>query len=202
MIKKDLLDELHKVVMQTGSPLEGNVCYHHHTEFPLDDFHPSLETKRSNLVKLANQFENILEIGFNAGHSAAIMLSANNKVKVTSVDIGIHKYTVPCAGVIQEYFGDRHRFLLQSSRQITEEELTNINAVIIDGDHSPSGFFLDLALCITYCTIGTVIVIDDWNDPVLRNTFKLLEDFFSKYQSLEDNEDQGFFLLSKMVTRR
>ena len=35
---------------------------------------------------------NILEIGFNAGHSAVTFLSVNKKVIVTSFDIGIHDY--------------------------------------------------------------------------------------------------------------
>ena len=48
----------------------------------------------NDFVKYARLPEviNILEIGFNAGHSAATFLSASSKVKVTSFDIGIHDY--------------------------------------------------------------------------------------------------------------
>jgi hypothetical protein len=199
LIDQHLLDKMHNVIMDSNLPLEGNVCYNHHAPIPLGTFEPAYETKRNNLVKLASQAKHILEIGFNAGHSAAIMLSANETLNVTSVDIGTHAYTAPCARVIGEHFPNRHSIILKNSKHITKEEMSTADAVIIDGDHSPEGFFLDLALCMAYCPAGTIVVIDDWNYMPIQNTFKLFENFFSVYEGLENCNDQAFFLLSKSI---
>jgi hypothetical protein len=199
LIDQDLLDKLHTVIMDSNLPLEGNVCYNHHSPMPLSTFEPVYETKRNNLVKLSNQVNHILEIGFNAGHSAAIMLSSNRSLNVTSVDIGYHAYTAPCARIVGEYFSNRHTIILKNSKHITSEEMSKADAVIIDGDHSAAGFFLDLALCMAYCPVGTIIVIDDWNHMPIQKTFKLFENFFSVYEGLENCDDQAFFLLSKSI---
>ena len=127
------------------------------------------------------------------------MLSANNNVKVTSVDIGNHDYTRLCAQTINEYFPNRHIFILKNSKHITYEELSIVDAVIIDGDHSPEGFFLDLMSCVAYCTVGTKIIIDDWSIPYIQRIFKLFENFFSEYELLEKDDDQAFFILSKSI---
>ena len=39
---------------------------------------------------------NVMEIGFNAGHSAEVFLRTNPSLTLTSFDLGIHKY-VPVA---------------------------------------------------------------------------------------------------------
>ena len=44
-------------------------------------------------VKARTDFKHIFEIGTNAGHSSAMILTLFPDVKVTSIDIGAHKYT-------------------------------------------------------------------------------------------------------------
>ena len=57
---------------------------------------PQLFTKQMNLYKSAMEAKNILEIGFNAGHSCLLFLLANPESKITIFDICEHKYAKPC----------------------------------------------------------------------------------------------------------
>ena len=65
--------------------------------------------------------KNVLEIGFNAGHSADFMLSQRDDISVTSVDIAKHQYTVPCANFLSEKYPDRLKFMIGDSRYTLSE---------------------------------------------------------------------------------
>ena len=69
--------------------------------------------KKSNI-------KNILEIGFGAGFSAVFMLYLLPDVKVTSVDLGFHRYTYGCFEKIKEHFGENRieLFIGESNRVI------------------------------------------------------------------------------------
>ena len=72
--------------------LEGNCLYKHFSNFELrkgDD----IEKLRSNLVKLGEINNSVLEVGFNGGHSCALMGSNNPKMEFLLFDIGRWDYT-------------------------------------------------------------------------------------------------------------
>ena len=60
---------------------------------------------------------NILEIGFNAGHSAELWLSVKPNIKVTSFDIGTHSYLTLGKDFIDRKFPGRHTLILGDSRE-------------------------------------------------------------------------------------
>ena len=64
-----------------------------------------------------HNFKNILEIGFNAGHSSALMLE-NTNADIVSVDIGSHHYTYEGKDVIDELFPNRHILIVGNSMDI------------------------------------------------------------------------------------
>lgn len=115
---------------------------------------PSPEVIRLwNDVKARTDFKHIFEIGTNAGHSAAIIMTLFDDVKVTSIDIGWHPYTTVAVQALKEKFGDRFNYIQMSTR----DYFTGIqNGVIkfpegvdiinIDGDHSVQGALNDINL--------------------------------------------------------
>jgi len=192
MISESLLKELN----QTAGPnMEGNLCYEHELVPNDNQFYQGFENKRKNIVTIAKKYNNITEIGFNAGHSAAIMLSANPNLNLTSIDIGHHSYTAPCANVIQNYFPNKHKLILKDSRKIGRDEIGPSDVVIIDGGHDFANCFLDIALCIAYCKPRTLIVIDDYvYPPIAEATSRFLSSLTPCDEFISD-PFQGIFYL-------
>jgi predicted O-methyltransferase YrrM len=60
----------------------------------------------------------ILEIGFNAGHSAACFLMANPNVKILCIDINTSSYTLPCFRYLKSIFNDRIYFIESNSNNL------------------------------------------------------------------------------------
>ena len=85
---KDLIEifkSINEIVFKSGEEMWGNVCYVRkkaNTNFI--DFFPEQAlpfiSRRRNIARIAPHIESIIEIGFNAGHSAALWLMINEKI--------------------------------------------------------------------------------------------------------------------------
>mgnify|MGYP005704681339 FL=1 len=91
--------------------------------------------------------KNILEIGFNFGHSAYTFMTIDPNIEYHSVDICQHKYTKPNFEKLSEIFGDRFTFAEKNSRHLRPEDVEKYDMVFVDGDHSTHGMSSDLNLC-------------------------------------------------------
>jgi predicted O-methyltransferase YrrM len=196
MIDKNLLARLNTAVEATEQPLEGNVFYfHHHVPDSYELFEP-FAVKRQFLIDLAKRFCKITEIGFNAGHSAALMLSANDQLTLTSVDIGYHAYVVPCGDILREVFPQRFDLLIKDSANLLAQDLFGTQAVIIDGNHSYQSCAKDLELSLQYCAPGTVIVLDDFDMPSIQQALLTVRSRLELYQEIaHDPILQGVFCI-------
>lgn len=104
-------------------------------------------------VKAKTDFKHIFEIGTNGGHSAAIIMTLFDDVKVTSIDIGDHDYTAVAVRALKEKFGDRFNYIEMNTR-LYYEGIKNgsilfpegIDIINIDGDHSVQGALNDIML--------------------------------------------------------
>jgi predicted O-methyltransferase YrrM len=127
-----------------------------------------------------NNFTNILEIGFNGGHSSALMLD-NTNANIVSVDIGNHKYVLEGKKIIDEKFPNRHTLIIGNSMNVlTNDEIPNIkyDLIYIDGGHSYKCANSDIINCKKYADENTIIIIDDiiyesehiksWNKQVVK----------------------------------
>jgi len=92
--------------------------------------------------------KHIFEIGFNAGHSAYGFLSLDEEVKVDSIDICQHRYTIPCAKKVEQLFEGRFRFGNKDSLTVQSGTLKGYDLVYIDGDHKFESFRSDYQLCV------------------------------------------------------
>lgn len=117
-------------------------------------------------VKARTNFQHIFEIGTNAGHSAAIIMTLFEDVKVTSIDIGAHPYTRVAVAALKEKFGDRfnyiemntvdyHKGLKDGSVQFPE----GVDIINIDGDHSVHGAINDIQMA-KYLNLKNILIDD------------------------------------------
>lgn len=165
-----LINEIEEIVKSTGESLEGNCCYVHGSFERSDE----LLNKQINLFSAARVCDSILEIGFNAGHSALIMLLSNPDAKVVSFDLGTHMYTTPCYEALQRYFPGRIELILGNSietvsRYFRENRSTRFDLYHIDGGHNPVIANKDFINCYLNAHDGSYVIWDDIQFGNLRN---------------------------------
>lgn len=145
-------------------PVEGSLFFFGGTDISYNQvfFH-----KQYNLFQLATKADYILEIGFNAGHSAALMLLANPRSKILHFDLKEHPYVDPCYQFLQSVFG-AERFIgmvVGDSRKTipTFETLCKFDLIHIDGGHADLVAMSDILNCERLASTNATVVIDDFD---------------------------------------
>ncbi len=107
--------------------------------------------------------QNILEIGFNAGHSADLFLSNNSNGNVLSFDIGEHDYTQIGKKYIDITYPNRHTLIIGDSTQSIPKYNSDIkyDLIFIDGGHSYQVAKADLINCKRFAHKDTIVIMDD-----------------------------------------
>lgn len=163
-----ILDKMKQIVLQTlGSPeAEGNYfTLNHNIEVEL----PELVPKQQNIFSIATNAQNILEIGFNAGHSALLFLLANPSSKMTCIDTCSHVYVEPCFNYLKSIFGDRIQLLKGNSKDVVPTLPKNhYDIAHIDGDHSIDTFKTDFVN--VYDLSPKIIIVNDTQEPLIHST--------------------------------
>ncbi len=118
------------------------------------------------LKDLAKNAKTAIEIGFNAGHSADIILSANPEIKLTSFDIGDHEYIKHAKRYIDFLHPTRHNLVIGDSaitipKFIESNACADFDLLFIDGDHSYEGALRDLKNCLQMAHDKSIIIMDD-----------------------------------------
>jgi O-methyltransferase len=118
-----------------------------------------------NLVK-SDSVKNIMEIGFNAGHSAEIILQSNKNAKLVSFDLGYYGYNLVAKEYIDTTFPGRHTLILGNSvTEVPKFTLENPNAkfdiIFVDGGHEYSVANSDLENCFKLAHKDTIVILDD-----------------------------------------
>lgn len=168
---EEIVRGLNQIVIESGAALEGNLYYRHHQNLRHDQtIFPQFAHKRRQLAALSTHKKRVMEIGFNAGHSAAIMLCANPDLRYFGIDIGWHAYTVPCAQFLNEKFPGRIELSIGDSRSVYPmafDKYADCDLIHIDGGHSHELFRIDMVHALTLpCTNpDRHILVDDTEDP-------------------------------------
>jgi len=108
---------------------------------------------------------NILEIGFNAGHSADSFLSSS-LAHVTSFDINIRGSVKYAKEYIDKKYPSRHTLIIgDSTKMIPEYAVSNpttkFDVIFIDGGHTYELAIADLLNCKNLAHKNTIVIMDD-----------------------------------------
>eukprot|EP00873_Tetraselmis_striata_P033950 jgi/Tetstr1/454214/TSEL_041133.t1 len=113
----------------------------------------------------------VMEIGFNAGHSANTLLAANPGVSLTSFDLGRHGYEEKAKSAIDALYPGRHSLVLGDSRATVpaHEPERPYDMIFIDGGHRKDIPAADLENCRRLAHADTIVLMDD---IVLKEAWK------------------------------
>lgn len=223
-----LVGELHRCVLASGvDAIEGNcLCTLENINSSLMELsdHEKQEVKRfvltpgskkavrRNLFSLAKQCRTILEVGFNAGHSAALFLfggdvasqERNSDCKgrdsvesrgrsYCAFDICQHSYTSSCFEALQkEYDGEVDMELIAGDSRDTlpayrhARSCKKFDLIHIDGGHSVRLAQADIMNCFHFAGPETFLVVDD---AKMKGVKKVLEGFITSDLLIEVDYD-------------
>lgn len=186
--KKFINDYLLPIINSTGEKLEGNIFMLHETT----EYSNVYLDKQVNIILATSRknINNVLEIGFNAGFSALLMLISNPNIKLTCVDICSHEYTLLCFAKLKEIFGDRINLLTGSSVDILPTLIgKEYDMIHIDGCHLINVAEIDINNSLRLCKSGTILIMDDTNDIELLNLWLRYSNLYKLHSF-----DKGIFV--------
>ena len=171
ILEKHLAD-IKQIVETSGSLLEGNSFYYHQSINRYND----LFNKQVNLFWCGQNIVNrVCEIGFNAGHSALLMLlgNGNNPIDFTIFDIAQHGYMKPSLNYIKSQFPKNvYEFIegdstIEVSRWINDNPIHcgKYDVVHVDGGHTEHCIRNDIKNASILVKRNGLIIIDDTNVP-------------------------------------
>jgi len=169
------LNDLKQIVINSKSTLEGNCFYYHAT---LDEF-PALYSKQLNLFWCGKQaIENICEIGFNAGHSAMLLLlgRSNTPLNFTIFDIDHHFYTKPSYEYIKTMFSFVNFEYVKGDSTYTMPQWINnhpelmykYDVIHVDGGHSEHCISNDMKNAHLLVKKDGIVIVDDTNNETIN----------------------------------
>ena len=135
--------------------------------FIIEGYSQQVPGQVRNLIELTSAPHiNVMEIGFNAGHSAELFLKNNETLTLTSFDLGYHNYVKVGKKYIDMAYPNRHTLILGDSTVMVPQYINNnptnkFDVIFIDGGHDYSIAKADLDNCMRLAHKDTIVLIDD-----------------------------------------
>lgn len=160
------------LLQRSGEPPEGNCFTYHQSTQEFKELLP----KRSNILYHAKGKKKLCEIGFNAGHSAVLLLQASDRdAEVLFFDLGEHAYMWPCYEYVKGEFPQKTDLIVGDSRQTIPQYIADHPEVVgtfdfvhVDGGHELSCFLSDIEQAMKLVKSGGIIIVDDTQVSYIR----------------------------------
>jgi len=123
--------------------------------------------QREDLVQLTSAPNiRVMEIGFNAGHSAETFLKHNPTLSLVSFDIGLHGYMRTGKDYIDATYPGRHTLIIGDSTKsvpayIASHPGSKFDIIFIDGGHEYGVSKADMINSMLLAHENTIIIMDD-----------------------------------------
>ena len=153
-----------------------------------------------DLIHLTKDQGHVMEIGFNAGHSAEVFLQHNPNLFLTSFDLGGHQYVSTAKEYIDTTFPNRHTLILGDSRITIPEYIENnkdrsilFDIIFIDGGHDYDIAKSDLENCFHLSHAETIVIMDDtmytpeWIEPHTVGPTRIWTEYLQEKKVTEIN---------------
>lgn len=164
------------IINNYNEKLEGNIfMLHHTTEYT--DVYLNKAKNISNIV-LNKHIKKVMEIGFNSGFSALLLLISNPQLVLTCFDLGEHQYTLPCYEKIKETFGERINIIIGDSTKTLLNYNDKFDLIHIDGGHSTEVANSDIINSYKLSKPKTILIMDDYD---FNNLNELWNKYIKKY---------------------
>lgn len=118
--------------------------------------------EQAYLRTLAADMRHVAEIGFNEGHSASALLSANPVIRVVSFELAEH-YDLQLAKYrVDAEFPGRHELVTGDSRVTVPRWVgAPFDLMFVDGDHTYEAVTEDLRNALAVIRPGGLVMVDD-----------------------------------------
>lgn len=165
---EEIFSKLLDIVKSTGEQMEGN-CFYKHLSFErIDELN-----KEINLFSIGRKGKNIIEIGFNAGHSCLLFLISNPENKIDCFDICEHSYTELCFEYLSECFPGR--LTLHKGNSVSmlplfrkENPYKVYDIVHIDGSHELNDANCDFFNTLSMTKKESILIFGDVYIPQMK----------------------------------
>lgn len=122
--------------------------------------------KRKNIAEACRGASEMMEIGFNTGFSATLLLTSNPRAHLTIFDLGCHPYVVPCYRWVQAHFPDRTTLILGDSTKTVPEFIEKnpqrkFDFIHVDGGHGERVATSDIRQSLRLLAKKSTMVVDD-----------------------------------------
>lgn len=175
---------LDKIMIESGEHPEGN-CFH--IDGRVFEIARTFRSKRYNLFHEAMTAVNIMEIGFNGGHSCLLFLLANQYSRIQIFDLGNHSYARECYNFLNAIFPNRINVVWGNSLDtlVNFQSDMKYDLIHIDGGHGVDVLRSDIFQCKRFATTHTRMFIDDISYHPAHANKELTSDVVDKIVSGE-----------------
>ena len=135
--------------------------------YEIEGYSQQVPGQVKDLIQLTNKPNiSVMEIGFNAGHSAEVFLQNNKELTLLSFDLGEHDYVIPAKEYIDFTYPKRHTLIFGDSRKtvpfyLENNKNTRFDVIFIDGGHEYEIAKADLDNCLKLAHKDTIVILDD-----------------------------------------
>ena len=134
--------------------------------YSFEGYSQQISQQVKDLIDLTKGVTNIIEIGFNAGHSAEIFLENNKDLILISFDLGKHEYVNTGKEYIDFKYPNRHTLIFGDSIEtlpkfIEENKDKKFDIIFIDGGHEYEIVKQDIENSFNLSHKDTIIIVDD-----------------------------------------